>query len=113
MGAKQFDMVEFGKTPLDAFKRAKEVAFYDHGHSGYTGTIAEKDTYKVISKPKDKDVDTFIEELFNNSDPRIDDRWGPAGCIEVTDEVKKDHKERGSPYPRGKRAFRFFGWARC
>lgn len=72
-------------TADKAFKHAREEAFWDHGHAGYTGTIAEKDTFVVTP-----DFDT--EEAMYDC-PLTDDKWGPAGCIE---------HEKG---------WIFFGWA--
>jgi len=42
MGAEDFSIGALGKTAEDAFSRAIEDARYEHGHGGYTGTIAEK-----------------------------------------------------------------------
>lgn len=38
-----------GKTPKMAFDAARYQAQYDHGHNGYTGTIAEKSTFVMIN----------------------------------------------------------------
>ena len=82
------------KNARDAFKAAREEALYNHGHSGYSGTIAEKDSFVVLpciegKTPRDSFFDVYID------DPRIYDKYGPAGCIET---------ENG---------FVFFGWAAC
>jgi hypothetical protein len=100
MGASTFVMTSTGKTANAAFKNAVKQAEYDYGHAGYTGTIAEKTSFVMIETPKNIDtkdmnqVDTFISKLINESDERIDDKWGPAGCIQLDKET-----------------FIFFGWA--
>ena len=95
MGAETFSITKSGKTAKEAFKFAVEDAEYDHGHSGYTGTIAEKDSFVMIPLPKGElDAYSYANKLINESDHRIDDKWGPAGCIQLD-------KER----------FLFFGWA--
>lgn len=94
MGAENFTNIAEGKTPEAAFLTAKEEAFYDHGHSGYTGTIAEKDEFVMIDLPAGEDPHKYADSLIENDDPRIDDKWGPAGCISLGD---------------GK--YLFFGWA--
>lgn len=111
MGAEQFWTVGFGKTAKDAFQIAREEAAFSYGHSGYTGSIAEKNNYIMIPLPKGKNANDYIDELFEKEDPRINDKWGPAGCIDITKEVKKDFKEKKERWPRGKSAFLFFGWA--
>ena len=48
MGAETFEIFGYGKTAREAFSAAREDAQYEHGHGGYTGTIAEKDSYVRI-----------------------------------------------------------------
>lgn len=48
MGADTFEIFGYGKTAREAFSAAREDAQYEHGHGGYTGTIAEKDSYVRI-----------------------------------------------------------------
>lgn len=89
-----------GASAEKAFAFATERARYDHGHSGYTGTIAEKHDYVLIPfSPTDEaaaqhEAMALAQKLLNDGDPRIDDKWGPAGCIAV-----------------GNGEFIFFGWA--
>jgi len=94
MGAEQFFHTANGSTPQKAFRAAVEEAAYDHGHAGYTGTIAEKNSFVEIPLPEGKKPLDYAEELLEESDDRIDDKWGPAGCIRVKDGV-----------------YLFFGWA--
>ena len=42
MGATDFSQDASGKSAKEAFSRAVEQAQYEHGHGGYSGTIAEK-----------------------------------------------------------------------
>ena len=134
----------------DAFRAAVQQAQYDHGHSGYTGTIAEKGDFVMLEVPPGLSVETFIQtcmggwsyekediavterrefaseeeakaaswngafwlsepgkwqaEVMVDVDPAtkaalrraydaIDDKWGPAGCVETDTE------------------WVFFGWA--
>jgi hypothetical protein len=102
MGGTVFETKAKGKTAAEAFAAAREQAQYDRGHSGYTGTIAEKHEFTMI--PFDgkapnggtETLDQFIARLIDADDPRICDKWGPAGCI------KSSEGE-----------FVFFGWASC
>jgi hypothetical protein len=112
MGAETFWMRASGKTAKDAFASARSQAQWDHGHSGYTGTIAEKQDFVVIkipevdALPKSSGPDDInmiersqaahkaAEALIDARDSRVDDKWGPAGCIEI-----------------GGGEFLFFGWA--
>jgi hypothetical protein len=48
MGAETFETFGYGKTAQEAFSVARKDAQYEHGHGGYTGTIAEKQNFTVI-----------------------------------------------------------------
>ncbi len=97
MGACEFTTGAKGKTAKDAFNTAVQHAQYESGHGGYSGTIAEKHDFVMMGTAKTKKeayamADTFV----GDGDPRIDDKWGPAGCIVVED--TPDY-------------YVFFGWA--
>ena len=89
-----FETVSEGKNPNEAFRKAVEKAQWDYGHAGYTGTIAEKDDFVIIPLPEGKNPFDYANDLVLEGDPRVDDKWGPAGCIDLGD---------------GK--YLFFGWA--
>jgi hypothetical protein len=111
MGANTFFTTELGEDAKTAFHLAVEEALYESGHGGYTGTIAEKSSFVMIECPKGKNPSSFVDELVNNDDPRISDKWGPDGCLDFTAEVKKRYRKAGRKWPRGKKAYLFFGWA--
>lgn len=156
MGADTFYTEATGKTAQEAFQNAIDQARWEHGHGGYSGTIAEKggrgfllitDSGKdirlrikeTIKKTKDKLKNLkkapgtdeewkrrdLEEELFDlkhalknfppkptprniahalvsMEDRRIDDKWGPAGCIDMTPKLTGKRKPKH---------FLFFGWA--
>lgn len=103
MGASEFTQIERGDTAAKAFRAAVDQAKYDHGHSGYSGTIAEKHEFVVIKapevaalpQPKGPDDEALLprrdaaikaaEALMEAEDQRIRDKWGPAGCIDIGD----------------------------
>ena len=105
MSCSDFYDIGFGDTAWQAFNDLVSTAQYDHGHSGYSGTIAEKHNFTMIPLPENKDPMDYANDLIGDSDDRVDDKWGPAGCIEMplTDKDKKDHP--------GLKKFLFFGWA--
>lgn len=94
MGANTFMTEASGATAQLAFNNARDQARYDHGHAGYTGTIAEKDSFVMIPLPAGEDAHTYANRLIEEGDPRVDDKWGDAGCI---------------PVDAGQ--YLFFGWA--
>lgn len=103
MGAQIFQETVSGKTAKEAFRTAVQEAAYMQGHGGYTGTIAEKSDFVEIDPTEDgQDVDGWTEgdyddyayELCREDDPRISDKWGPAGCMKMADDC-----------------WIFFGWA--
>jgi len=96
MGACTFYQSAEGRTAQEAFKQAREDAAWEHGHGGYTGTIAEKDSFKLVNLSEEiiKDrvlLSAKIDELI---DTKFDDKWGPAGCVKT-----------------GENTYLFFGWA--
>lgn len=99
MGADVFMTRAEGKTAKDAFNNAVEHAQYESGHGGYTGTIAEKRDFTMITVPSGSKPAEYADKLIGEGDRRVDDKWGPAGCIDL------------GPTPRGLREFLFFGWA--
>lgn len=86
MGASQFITYSDGKNAKEAFEKAVKRAEWESGHGGYTGTIAEKQEFVIIKMPEDTDINAFVEQLWRDRDPRIDDKWGPAGCIDLGDD---------------------------
>jgi hypothetical protein len=96
MGACDFYSVSPGKSAQDAFNAAVKRAQYDHGHGGYSGTIAEKggDGFVMIKPEPGEAPQQCAQRLINDDDPRVSDKWGPAGCIDL-----------------GEGKFLFFGWA--
>ena len=94
MGAESFVETGKGKTASEAFNYAVGQAQYEHGHGGYSGTLAEKHDFVMISLPENENAQAYAYDLIEKGDERIDDKWGPAGCIDLGD---------------GK--YMFFGWA--
>lgn len=94
MGAVNFYCVSTGKNAKEAFRDAVYEARYQHGHGGYTGTIAEKNTFVMIPLAEGLDPFVYANQLIDDDDKRICDKWGDAGCIQM-----EDNK------------FLFFGWA--
>lgn len=89
MGGTTFDHYAPGANVADAFRDASDEAAYEHGHGGYTGTLAEKPSYVVITNTPMLEAEAYklAHDLIDKGDPRIDDKWGPAGAIPV---VKSD-----------------------
>jgi len=94
MGGTTFKMVAKGKTAQGAFDRAVMAAQREHGHGGYTGTIAEKGHFVMIQPDPGKTAGETADRLMDADDRRIADKWGPAGCIAL-----------------GNGEWLFFGWA--
>lgn len=93
-----------------AFTIARAEAQYDHGHSGYTGTIAEKDEAVLYVPPAGVTAAEAIDSMLNGWDkPRpewadaewdnayaeCNDKWNAAVCVETQN------------------YWVFFGWASC
>ena len=85
MGGAWFAEASTGKTAREAFDNAVEEAQYEHGHGGYTGTIAEKTRFVMVGTVATlKEAYELADKLCDDDDARVSDKWGPAGCIAVT-----------------------------
>ncbi len=94
MGAQPFVTHASGEDAKSAFWTAVDAALFEYGHSGYSGSIAEKDSFVAIELPKGVNPEKEACRLINECDPRIDDKWGPAGMFNLSEGQ-----------------FLFFGWA--
>jgi hypothetical protein len=81
MGASSFIARGKGNSAREAFNEAVQEACWEHGHGGYTGTIAEKDSFVMIDEKEmtRAEIRDYIETHWE--DERIQDKWGPAGCL--------------------------------
>lgn len=104
MGADTFYTVARGASVREAFNSARNTAIIRRGNEGYTGTIAEKSSYTLIiptaaeltratdasrlwcrREPTQREVlFCLAEQLVGTGDPRVDDKWGPAGVLELS-----------------------------
>lgn len=82
MGAQEFITSGFGDTVQEAFKDAVQTARYNYGNAGYTGSIAEKNNYKVIECEFDE-VDKIIDDCLADYDHWCQDKWGDAGAVQL------------------------------
>jgi hypothetical protein len=102
MGAEEFEHFAQGKTMRHAFNEAVEEAEYDHGHSGYTGTIAEKGDFTNFgSLPSGTTECELMDWIYDGCFPdgsliahhfkdkaeeisgTYTDKWGPAAGFEI------------------------------
>ncbi len=141
MGASQFTAIALGKSPHDAFDKARNEALYWHGHGGYTGTIAEKPGFKFAGKVDswhwDKLHDYFEREVARKVGvvmsrgerlsgklaparlrPTIerfaeayDDKWGPAICFQITGTKALEIKKGQGRDGSHDKVYIFVGWA--
>jgi hypothetical protein len=89
MGAEEFEHAARGKTMSDAFDSAVSDAQYAYGHSGYTGTIAEKDGYIDFGVLPDACTPSDLMDWIYDSCPETESPLGKtfgdlAGAINAT-----------------------------
>jgi len=101
MGACTFVTYSTGKTAKEAFNKAAEEARYEYGHGGYTGTIAEKDSFTMLPLPEGVKAFDHAEKLLDEGHPAVDSKWGPAGCFDLGPSKRDPNLRR----------YCFFGWA--
>jgi len=94
MGAATFFVEAKGTTAKEAFQNAILNTRHQICFGGYSGTIAEKDNFIMISLPVNENPLDYANKLIYAEDKRINDKWGPAGCIKIRE-----------------KEYLFFGWA--
>lgn len=94
MGATTFRQAAQGATAQEAFNNAYNEAVFIHGSEPYSGTIKEKDGFVEIEVPSGEDPISYADQLVREGDSRINDKWGPAGCVRLDED-----------------SYYFFGWA--
>lgn len=115
MGACQFEQIGRGTTTREAFSAAHEQAAWEHGHGGYTGTLAEKGDFIEVRKPEGWTAEQVANDFHGARDwdnegrwksevvqrwgertlAEYDDKWGPALAVKTENENE----------------WLFFGWA--
>lgn len=85
MSAEAFIAYGEGADVATAFRAAVAAAQGEHGNSGHTGTVADKDDYIVIDggPHSEEEAEALAETSFSDLEERGGDRWGPAGAIGV------------------------------
>lgn len=84
MGADYFTAYADGTDAERAFNDATAAARHEYGHRGYTGTIAEKHAFEIVTRTPmtESDAENYAAELLEGDHP-LNDKWGPAGAIPV------------------------------
>lgn len=82
-GGTDFATFAQGSSAQEAFNNARAEAKQMYGDDGYTGSIAEKDSFEMASRTPmtEEEAKEFI--WGGNGFGKFDDKWGPAGCIEL------------------------------
>jgi len=115
MGAQEFSVYAVAKTPQDAFRKAQREADDYYGHrEGYSGQINSKHEFVVVpyEKYKGREAEKVAWELVEQNWRGLDDKWGPAGCIEIkTDKASRIKKSEGVSGKKGYKVYYLFGLA--
>lgn len=121
MGGQSFFNIGVGKNPDEVFRNLSDEAQYQHGHGGYTGTIAEKPGFQLLSPPRGvaaldmaKWVATYVSPEYRNepwnkgwkkeypdaleaevrrANQVWSDKWGPALAYEIKGEELEAFKK--------------------
>lgn len=101
MGGEQFSNKASAPTAQKAFASLVEKARYDHGHAGYTGTIAEKHEFQMEHPRAGESPADCVKRCQADESHFSDDKWGPAACVDLGPDPKNPAHH----------VFIFFGWA--
>ncbi len=90
MASTDFFCSATGKSPEEAFRGAVDEAKWEHGHGGYTGTIAERGMCPLLVLEEAEDRESLMRtfhEIMNDRQHPCHDKWsGPVCCSAVKDE---------------------------
>lgn len=102
MGATNFMCVGGGMSAQEAFQDAREYALHENGHGGYTGTVAEKSSFRIVecSDLSEDGIVNLCKTIMDDESHWAQEKYGPAACIEI---VKPEGKHTGR--------YLFFGMA--
>jgi hypothetical protein len=73
-----------------AFREAVDDARHEHGHGGYSGTIAEKDGYEIRRR---EPMSREQASEFADQDQGKNDTWGPAFAVPVAESKRVAEKK--------------------
>lgn len=110
MGASTFTVFQQNPVAGDAFRTAVSNAQYEDGHSGYSGTIAEKTSYRIVPGPALSMGEARAKAAALINTEGYWDKWGPAGAIRVVGGERLAFIG-GAYVPVEADGWLFFGWA--
>jgi len=121
MGASEYMNWGKGKTADIAFKKVTENARHNHGHGGYSGTIAEKRSMVEFPRPKGMRAKTIVDAVHAISRIGFDDDGNPKTAkvqakypklpISKMFEVYRDKWGPSLAIELAKGEYLFAGWA--
>lgn len=111
MGAETFKGMGTGSTADEVFKSLVDCARHDYGHSGYTGTIAEKDGYVLVELPENVTASEAMAFLgmYDKSRDGIPDHL--LSAVKHWKEIYNDKWGPALAFNLGGNEFVFMGWA--
>jgi hypothetical protein len=101
MGGNSFYTRKSAKTAEVAFKALVEEARHEHGHGGYTGSIAEKFDFLMVELLSGETPAACVLRCVNDECHWSNEKWEAAACIDTGPDPKEP----------GNRIFLFFGVA--
>ena len=89
MGACTFITTATGPTARDAFRDARDMARRDlerdpdFDGDPSSGSVAGKGSFTMIARDASLEPYEQAERMIDAQDPRVDDKRGPAGCLDL------------------------------
>jgi hypothetical protein len=109
MGAEQFRSDGEGRTVEEAFRNAKDQALYDHGHRGYSGSLADKPGFVEFDLPEGVSAEEAVMVISTNW--QYDSRSRPDWLTDRMVDVYEDKWGEAVAIRTGPTSWVFVGWA--
>jgi hypothetical protein len=114
MGANYFRTESAGATVEAAFELARTDAFYEFGHGGYTGSIAEKAGFEEFSFATFDEAREVVRLIHDYEQPENERREKVGEALwDAIDEITQDKWSDCVAIKIDNTRWIFFGWASC
>lgn len=115
MGSQSFSQVGWGTTAAEAFADARQAAGLEHGFGEDNGSLAEKDSFRLISRTfhDEEQAWAYVHTLLHGPHHPAQDSASPAYALRLPTPPEDVCTNLASGHTHRVYAYVFFGYASC